>query len=130
MNILVLGSGGRENALAWKLAQSPRCDALITAPGNGGSPSALPLDPLDFEAIAQAIQTHNIQLLVVGPEQPLAHGLVDYLKHRTDLGPLKVVGPSQKAALLESSKDFAKGFMNRHGIPTAEHKTITAKNLV
>jgi phosphoribosylamine--glycine ligase len=130
MNILVLGSGGRENALAWKLAQSPRCDTLLTAPGNGGSTNALDLDPLDFEGLAKAIQTHNIQLLVIGPEQPLAHGLVDYLKQRTDLGPLKVVGPSQKAALLESSKDFAKGFMNRNNIPTAEHKTISAETLV
>jgi len=130
MNILVLGSGGRENALSWKLAQSTRCDKLFTAPGNGGSPQTLNLNPLDFEALAQTLRSENIQLLVIGPEQPLAQGLVDYLQQRTDLGPLKVVGPTQKAALLESSKDFAKGFMNRHGIPTAEHKTITLESLV
>jgi phosphoribosylamine--glycine ligase len=130
MNILVLGAGGRENALSWKLTQSSRCDKLLNAPGNGGSPQTLDLDPLDFQAVARAIQVENIQLLLIGSEQPLAEGLVDFLRQRTDLGPLKVVGPSQKAALLESSKDFAKDFMNRHGIPTAEHKTITAETLV
>jgi phosphoribosylamine--glycine ligase len=130
MNILVVGSGGRENALAWKLAQSPRCDALFIAPGNGGSPNTLPIDPLDFEALAKAIQTHAIGLVVVGPEQPLAEGLVDFLRERRDLGPLKVVGPRRAAAMLESSKDFAKSFMVRHGIPTAKHKTFTKQELV
>jgi phosphoribosylamine--glycine ligase len=122
MRILVIGSGGREHALVWKLRQSPRVQALFCAPGNGGirrTARCLPVQPQDAPAITDLVRRERIDLVVVGPEAPLASGLVDHLK----ASGVSVLGPTQKAAQLESSKVFAKDFMARHGIPTARYAT-------
>ncbi|MBS0309318.1 MAG: phosphoribosylamine--glycine ligase [Proteobacteria bacterium] len=123
MKILVVGSGGREHALAWKIAQSPRIQMVYVAPGNGGTA----LDPhlqnvpiSDPAALAQFVIQENIALTVVGPETPLAAGIVNIFREQN----LKIFGPTKEAAQLESSKDFAKAFMQRHGIPTAEYQTF------
>ncbi len=131
MNILLLGSGGREHALAWKIAQSPLCDRLFIAPGNGGTilcGTNLEISVRDFDAVANAVVQHNISMVVVGPEDPLVHGIVDYFRDHPDFGQLPVIGPSAEGAMLEGSKDFAKRFMERHGIPTARHLTVTLSN--
>jgi phosphoribosylamine--glycine ligase len=124
MKILVIGSGGREHALAWKLAQSPKAQKVFVAPGNGGTAR----DPLltnvaitDVKALADFAQSEKIAVTVVGPEAPLAAGVVDEFRARG----LRIFGPTQKAAQLESSKAFAKDFMKRHGIPTAFYETFT-----
>ncbi len=124
MKILVVGSGGREHALAWKLAQSKRIQIILVAPGNGGTA----LDPRlkniaisDPAELADFAEKEQIALTVVGPEAPLAAGIVDLFRERG----LKIFGPTQEAAQLESSKDFAKAFMHRHGIPTAKYQTFT-----
>lgn len=132
MNILILGSGGREHTLAWKIKQSPNCDQVYVAPGNGGTAAVaknLDLNIKDFEAVAQAIKDHQIDLLVVGPEEPLVKGIVDFLEEDKELQSLKIVGPKSKGAMLEGSKEFAKDFMIRHGIPTAKAKTVTADDI-
>ena len=132
MTILLLGSGGREHAFAWKLAQSPLCDSLFVAPGNAGTAQVatnLPIGFSDFPAIADAVRTHSIDLLIVGPEEPLVKGIVDYLRQQPDLSHLKIVGPDAAGAQLEGSKDFAKQFMKRYGIPTASSQTFTAATL-
>jgi phosphoribosylamine---glycine ligase len=121
MRILVIGSGGREHTLVWKLRQSPRVRAIFCAPGNGGLAGiaqCAPLQPNDFPAISEFVRKERIDLVIVGPEAPLAAGLVDHLKA---LG-VNVLGPSRNAARLESSKVFSKDFMSRHGIPTAAYK--------
>jgi phosphoribosylamine--glycine ligase len=123
MKILVIGSGGREHALAWKLAQGPRVQKVYVAPGNGGTATEGGLENLPLTQVEELIafaKKHNIQLTVVGPEAPLAAGIVDAFR---DAG-LKIFGPSRAAAQLEASKDFAKSFMTRHGIPTALHRTF------
>lgn len=132
MNILILGSGGREHAFAWKLAQSPLCDTLYVAPGNAGTAltaTNLPIGYSDFPAIADAIRDKKINLLIVGPEEPLVKGVVDFLRKQPDLSALKIVGPDAKGAQLEGSKDFSKQFMVRYGIPTAASKTFTVETL-
>jgi phosphoribosylamine---glycine ligase len=129
MNILVLGGGGREHALAWKLEQSPSCDTLFVAPGNAGNPNRVNLDPLDFPAIASFVRNHQIGLLVVGPEAPLVAGIVDYFKVHEDLNFCKIIGPDQTAAQLEGSKVFAKQFMARHNIPTAPFQAFQRDTL-
>ena len=124
MKLLVVGNGGREHALAWRLAQSPRVDKVFVAPGNAGTAQTEKLENLaitDLERLAQFVQTNQIQFTVVGPEAPLAKGIVDLFRAKG----LKIFGPTQAAAQLESSKDFAKAFMKRHGIPTAEYETFT-----
>jgi len=124
MKLLVVGSGGREHALAWKLAQSPRMQMVYVAPGNGGTALEHNLENLaitDPVALADFAQKEHIHLTVVGPEAPLAAGIVDVFRARG----LKIFGPTKAAAQLESSKDFAKSFMVRHGIPTAEHQTFS-----
>ncbi len=124
MNILVIGSGGREHALAWKLAQSPKASKVYVAPGNGGTardPRLVNVPITDIQALADFAQTNKIVLTVVGPEAPLAAGVVDEFRARG----LRIFGPTQKAAQLESSKAFAKDFMKRHGIPTAFYETFT-----
>src|SRR4051812_8593179 len=124
MKILVVGSGGREHALAWKLAQSERIQMVYVAPGNGGTARDIRLvnvELTDPEQLADFVQTENIGLTVVGPEVPLAAGIVDLFRARG----LKIFGPTKEAAQLESSKDFAKAFMERHGIPTARYQTFT-----
>ena len=128
MNILLLGSGGRECALARKISQSPRCSHLWIAPGNAGTSAYgtnVPLKPLDFEAIKAFVDENNVDMLVVGNEDPLVAGITDFFANY----PLLVVGPSKAAAALEGSKDFAKEFMGRHNIPTATHRTFTPETL-
>jgi len=124
MKLLVVGSGGREHALAWRLAQSPRVHRVFVAPGNGGTAREpglqnVPID--DLEALADFVQSEQVAFTVVGPEAPLAAGIVDLFRARG----LRIFGPTRAAAQLESSKDFAKAFMKRHGIPTAAYETFT-----
>jgi phosphoribosylamine--glycine ligase len=132
MNILLLGSGGREHAFAWKIAQSPRCNQLFVAPGNPGTAEIatnVPLGVTDFPGISKFIQANGIDLLVIGPEEPLVKGLVDYLHAQVGMEQLLVVGPSQLGATLEGSKDFSKQFMLRNGVPTAAYATFHAHQL-
>jgi phosphoribosylamine--glycine ligase len=124
MKVLVIGSGGREHALAWKLVQSPKVQTVFVAPGNGGTaldPRLQNVQLADFEALADFVQREKVGLTVVGPEAPLAGGIVDLFRERG----LRVFGPTRAAAQLESSKAFAKAFMQRHGIPTAAYETFT-----
>ena len=128
MKILVVGSGGREHALAWKLAQSERIQMVYVAPGNGGTARDIRLvnvDMLDPAELADFVQKEGIGLTVVGPETPLAAGIVNLFRSRN----LKIFGPTSEAAQLESSKDFAKAFMQRHGIPTAKYQSFTDAEL-
>lgn len=132
MNILLLGSGGREHAIAWKMAQSPKTDALYIAPGNAGTARVgtnVAIQADDFAALKEFALSHAINMVVVGPEDPLVKGIYDYFKNDPALASIPVIGPSQAGAQLEGSKDFAKAFMQRHGIPTARYKSITAANL-
>ncbi len=129
MNILLIGGGGREHALAWKLSQSPACTRLYVAPGNAGTSqygANLPLDPNDFSALGAAVRDRAIELVVVGPEEPLVRGVYDYFRAEADLADVKVIGPSRDAAQLEGSKAFAKAFMQRYRIPTAAYREFTA----
>lgn len=131
MNILLLGSGGREAALAWKISQSPLCGQLYIAPGNGGTGAFgtnLPASPLDFDAIGRIIAEKAIDMVVVGNEDPLVAGIVDHFRAIDPEKPL-FVGPSQAGAMLEASKDHAKQFMARHGIPTAAYRTFTPETI-
>lgn len=130
MNILLLGSGGREHAIAHKIAQSNRCSHLFIAPGNAGTASCgtnVKLDVMDFSAVADFVQEQHIEMLVVGPEAPLVGGIADYFASRTDLAQVQVIGPMRQGAMLEGSKDYAKDFMVRHAIPTARYRTFTRK---
>ena len=132
MNVLIVGSGGREHALAWKIKQSPLCDSLFVAPGNAGTALVaqnLPIGVSDFDSLAKACLENDVHMVVVGPEVPLVEGIQDYFASRSDLSTIQVVGPSAKAAQLEGSKDFAKAFMGRHGIPTAQYKTFQGGEL-
>jgi phosphoribosylamine--glycine ligase len=132
MNVLVLGSGGREHALSWKIAQSKKLDNLYIAPGNPGTAALaknVDLKLNDFEAIAQFVDDKQIDIVVVGPEDPLVNGITDFLRKRPGRAKFTVVGPSKKGAQLEGSKDYAKAFMARHGIPTARYQTFTSKTL-
>lgn len=132
MNVLVIGSGGREHTLVWKIKQSPLCDQIYAAPGNAGTKDLainLPYGVNDFEAIATAVLEHNIELVVVGPEEPLVKGIRNYFASREDLKSILLVGPEEKGARLEGSKDYSKDFMLRHGVPTAGAKTITKDNI-
>ncbi len=129
MNILILGSGGREHALAWKISQSPNCTNLYVAPGNAGTNEAgqnVALKISDFSKIAGFVKQKDIDLLVVGPEAPLVDGIRDYLEADPGLTNLMIIGPGKAGARLEGSKDFAKQFMDKHGIPTAHSKTFSA----
>ncbi|KAA6348886.1 Phosphoribosylamine--glycine ligase [termite gut metagenome] len=132
MNILLLGSGGREHALAWKIKQSPKTDTLYIAPGNAGTATIginVPVAATDFEALKKLTLEKNIQLVVVGPEEPLVKGIYDFFKHDEHLQSIPVIGPSQAGAQLEGSKDFAKAFMMRHHIPTAKYLSVTKANI-
>lgn len=132
MNILLLGSGGREHALAWKMAQSPKTDTLYIAPGNAGTAlvgTNVAMAADDFEAIKSFVLANAIDMVVVGPEDPLVKGVYDFFRNDPALASVPVIGPSKEGAQLEGSKDFAKAFMQRHHIPTARYKSITADNL-
>lgn len=132
MNILLLGSGGREHAIAWKIAQSPKVDQLFIAPGNAGTAlvgTNVNIKADDFPAIKEFALANHIGMVVVGPEDPLVKGVYDYFKNDAALAGIPVIGPSKEGAQLEGSKDFAKAFMMRHNIPTARYKSISAGNL-
>ena len=132
MKILLLGSGGREHALAWKIAQSPKCEKLYIAPGNAGTSNCgenVAMKADDFEAIKQFVSANGVNMVVVGPEDPLVKGIYDDLKNDTRTKDIPVIGPSKAGAVLEGSKDFAKGFMQRHHIPTARYQTFDGEHL-
>ena len=132
MNILLIGSGGREHAFAYKLTQSTLCDKLFIAPGNAGTAkhgTNVALNPLDFAAVGDFCLAHQIGLLIVGPEEPLVKGMRDYFMVNEALKNIPFVGPAQDGAQMEGSKDWSKAFMAKYHIPTAAYKTFTAKNL-
>lgn len=132
MKLLLLGSGGREHALAWKISQSPKIEKLFIAPGNAGTAQVgenVAIKADDFDAIRTFVTENGINMVVVGPEDPLVKGIYDYFKADPALRNVPVIGPSKQGAVLEGSKDFAKGFMQRHGIPTAAYRTFTADTL-
>jgi phosphoribosylamine--glycine ligase len=132
MNILLLGSGGREHAMAWKIAQSPKLSTLFIAPGNPGTATVginLPVAPNDFPAIKNAVLENNISMVVVGPEDPLVNGIVDFFISDEELKNIPVIGPDKTGAQLEGSKDFSKQFMFRHNIPTAGYLSVTNENI-
>ena len=133
MNILLLGSGGREHALAWKIAQSNKVDKLFIAPGNAGTAQAVTnvpeLKATDFDGVARFALDHNINMVVVGPEDPLVKGIYDYFQNNEALRGIPVIGPSKAGAQLEGSKDFAKAFILRHNIPTAAYATFDGEHL-
>jgi len=132
MKILVLGSGGREHALAWKIAQSENVSKVYIAPGNAGTASVgenIQINIADFQTVKDAVLKNEIDMVVVGPEQPLVDGIVDFFKQDVDLQNVKIIGPDRNGAQLEGSKAFAKCFMEKYGIPTAACFTVTAENL-
>ena len=132
MKILLLGSGGREHALAWKIAQSPKVEKLYIAPGNAGTHAAgenVDIKATDFPAIKDFVLKNGVEMIVVGPEDPLVKGIYDYFAEDSETRHIAVIGPTKAGATLEGSKEFAKGFMQRHNIPTARYKSITAANL-
>ena len=132
MNVLILGSGGREHAFAWKISQSSLCKKLLIAPGNAGTSligKNINLDVNDFEGIKDLCIEESINILLVGPEDPLVNGIYDFFEGDKKLQGITVIGPSKKASQLEGSKDFAKEFMMRHGVPTANYKSFTKENL-
>ena len=132
MNVLLLGSGGREHAMAWKLSQSSLLSKLYVAPGNAGTEQIatnVSLNPMDFSAVDRYIRRNSINMLIVGPEAPLVAGIVDYFKESNKHKDLVVIGPPKAGALLEGSKDFAKAFMARHNIPTADYQTFKSGEL-
>ena len=132
MNILLLGRGGREHALAWKIAQSTKVSKLFIAPGNPGTAAVgqnVNINANDFDALKRFALDNDVQMVVVGPEDPLVNGIYDDFKNDARTAHIPVIGPSRKGATLEGSKDFAKAFMARHAIPTARYKTITAQNI-
>ncbi|WP_442787129.1 phosphoribosylamine--glycine ligase [Flavobacterium suncheonense] len=128
MTILLLGSGGREHALAWKMLQSSQCSKLFVAPGNAGTASIatnVNINPNDFAAVKNLVVTENIEMVVVGPEDPLVNGVYDFFKNDADLKHIPVIGPSKHGAQLEGSKEFAKEFLVKHNIPTARYQSFT-----
>lgn len=132
MKILLLGSGGREHALAWKIAQSQKIEKLYIAPGNAGTASVgenVAIKADDFEGIKQFVLSNTVDMVVVGPEDPLVKGVYDFFKNDSQLASIPVIGPSKQGAVLEGSKDFAKSFMQRHGIPTAAYRSFNGTNI-
>ena len=131
MNILIVGAGGREHTLAWKLKQSPLCDKIFIAPGNAGTAQCgtnLPIATTAFDELAKACLQHKIELLLVGPEEPLVKGIYDFFKNDPATEHIQVIGPSAEASQLEGSKAYAKAFMQRHNVPTAAYKEFTDDN--
>ncbi|MCQ2212396.1 MAG: phosphoribosylamine--glycine ligase [Bacteroidaceae bacterium] len=132
MKILLLGSGGREHALAWKISQSPKIEKLYIAPGNAGTVNCgenVNMKADDFAAIKQFVLANGVDMVVVGPEDPLVKGIYDYFKNDSEISSIPVIGPSKAGAVLEGSKDFAKGFMQRHGVPTAAYRSFNGTNI-
>ena len=132
MNILILGSGGREHAFALKLSQSTKINQLFVAPGNAGTHQIaqnIAIDPTDFEAVKETVLVNDIQMVVVGPEAPLVAGVHDFFLADSELKYIPVIGPKKDGALLEGSKDFSKQFMLKHGVPTARYQSFTKENL-
>ena len=132
MNILILGSGGREHAFTHKLVQSKKVSQIFVAPGNAGTQEIatnINVNPTDFEAVKNAVIAHNIQMVIVGPEAPLVNGVHDFFLADDELKSIPVIGPKKDGALLEGSKDFSKEFMFKHGIPTAKYQSFTKENL-
>ena len=132
MNILIIGSGGREHAFAWKMAQSKKCDKLFVAPGNAGTgqiATNVDIKIDDFEGIKKLVLAESIVLVIVGPEDPLVKGIVDFFKADKQLKKVKIIGPDASGARLEGSKDFSKAFMQKHGVPTAFSETFTKETL-
>lgn len=133
MKLLLIGNGGREHALAWKIAQSPKVDKLYIAPGNAGTQTVgenVAIGVSDFKALGEFVISNNINMVVVGPEVPLVEGIYDYFKADSKLSAVPVIGPSKAGAELEGSKDFAKAFMERHHIPTAAYRTFDGTTLL
>ncbi|MDD2515217.1 MAG: phosphoribosylamine--glycine ligase [Proteiniphilum sp.] len=133
MNVLLLGSGGREHAMAWKIRKSNYLNNLYIAPGNAGTAllgTNVPVAVTDFGAMKQFALEHDIDMIVVGPEDPLVEGVYDFFRDDEDICHIAVIGPSRKGAQLEGSKDFAKSFMMRHQIPTARYQTVTLENIM
>jgi phosphoribosylamine--glycine ligase len=131
MNILLIGAGGREHAFAWKLTQSKLCDKLFIAPGNAGTAlygANLPVQVTDFESLAAACISNKVEMILVGPEEPLVKGIYDYFKNNPATKHITVIGPSKAASQLEGSKAFAKAFMQRHNVPTAAYQEFTREN--
>lgn len=131
MNILIVGAGGREHTLAWKLKQSPLCNELFIAPGNAGTAlcgTNLPIETSDFEGLRKAVNRNKIELIIIGPEEPLVNGISDYFSLHPDTKKVNVIGPSKNASQLEGSKAFAKSFMEHHKIPTAKYTGFTIDN--
>lgn len=132
MNILLLGSGGREHTIGWKVSKSPKVSNLFIAPGNAGTSAIgknVSLSPNDFPSIRQFVLENKIDMVIVGPEDPLVNGIHDYFLNDEQLNNIPVIGPVKQAAMLEGSKEFGKQFMSRHGIPTAAYRTFTKDNL-
>ena len=132
MKLLLLGSGGREHALAWKIAQSPKVEKLYIGPGNAGTAAVgenVELTPTDFDEVADFVINYEIDMVIVGPEVPLVKGITDYFQNHSLLRDVKIIGPSKVGAQLEGSKDFAKGFMKRHNIPTAAYATFDGEHV-
>lgn len=132
MNVLIIGSGGREHALTWKVAQSSHVQNIFIAPGNPGTGQHghnVPIDPMDFKAIAEFIVEHDVEMVIIGPEAPLVGGLRDFLESKKDLSKVTIIGPGKAGAQLEGSKDFAKSFMIRHHIPTAKYGSFDNASL-
>src|SRR5690606_23496114 len=128
MNILLLGSGGREHALAWKMLQSSQCSKLFVAPGNAGTAAIatnININPNDFAAVKNLVLSENIAMVVVGPEDPLVNGVYDFFKNDVQLQHIPVIGPSKHGAQLEGSKELAKEFLVKHNIPTARYQSFT-----
>lgn len=132
MKILLLGAGGRESAIAWKLSQSPLCSKLFIAPGNGGTEAYgknIAINPNDFDAVKSLVISEGIELVIVGPEEPLVNGIHDYFLNNSELKNIPVIGPKKEGAVLEGSKDFSKKFMIKHGIPTAAYQSFNSNTL-
>jgi len=132
MNVLILGSGGREHALSWKIAQSPLLTMLYIAPGNAGTEAVgtnVDISVSDFVSIKEFVVSKGIDMVIVGPEAPLVEGIHDYFLNEEFLKNVKIVGPQREGAKLEGSKEFAKQFMVRNNIPTARHKSFSVNNL-
>ena len=130
--VLLLGSGGRESALAWKLSQSNSLEKLFIAPGNGGTEAYgenVALSPMDFQGIKEFVISHKVTMVIVGNEDPLVAGIYDFFTNDPEISSIPVIGPSKEGAQLEGSKDFAKGFMMRHNIPTAKYLSVSNENI-